>query len=267
MRTHNWGMPNFSVDIWFDTQTIDLFRNYAKLHTSLFPYFYTYAKEATKDGLPIIRHPMLEWPDDPQTYDAEFEYLLGEKILVAPVLKEGARTRSLYLPKGSWVDYWTGDVLEGGRQVEVPAPLDRIPIFVKGGSVIPMVSPETETLAQDLAASRYRTIGNSLIWRIFPAVGPERENFTLYDGSEATVDQEVGRIHVTGTHSPVVRAYELIIPTKTAPNEVDLSGKRLLKLDDSGYRGGKEGWWLSAPVGTLHVLFTSDNFELTIVDN
>ena len=267
MRTHAWGMPNFSVDIWFDSQTIEIFRRYAKLHTSLFPYFYTFAVEATKDGLPVIRHPMLEWPDDPQTYDAENEYLLGDKILVAPVLKEGARTRTLYLPKGSWVDYWTGSMLQGGRQVEVQAPLERIPIFVKAGSVIPMVSPATETLAQDLAGSRYRTIGNSLIWRIFPATGLERENFTLYDGSEVTVDRQPGRIHVKGTHSPVVRAYEVILPAERAPNEGELSGRRLIKLDDAGYRAGKEGWWLSAEDGLLHVLFTSDNFELTIGDH
>jgi len=264
MRTHLWGMPNFSIDIWFDSQTIDLFRNYAKLHTSLFPYFYTYATEAAKDGLPIIRHPMLEWPDDPQTYDAEYQYLLGDRILVAPVLKEGARTRSVYLPKGSWVDYWTGNILEGGHRVEVQAPLERIPIFVKAGSIIPMMNPETETLAQDLAGSKYRTIGNSLIWRVFGSESLGGERFVLYDGTQVTVDRHAGQLRINQAQSPVIRGYEVVLRAAKAPTSVELSGRRLSMLDDSGYRAGKEGWWLSANDGMLHVLFTSDNFSLTI---
>ena len=127
-----------------------------------------------------------------------------------------------------------------------------------------MVSPETETLAQDLAGSKYRTIGNSLIWRIFPAAGAERGNFTLYDGTEVSVDRQAGRIQIKGTHSPVIRAYEVILPGERAPKAVGLSGRRLIKLDDAGYRASKEGWWLSAEDGLLHVLFTSDNYELAL---
>jgi len=270
MRTLIWSgrgledLAKYPIDIWFDSQTIDLFRKYAKLHTSLFPYFYTYATEAAKDGLPIIRHPMLEWPDDPQTYDAEYQYLLGDRILVAPVLKEGARTRSLYLPKGSWVDYWTGNILEGGHQVEVQAPLERIPIFVKAGSIIPMINPETETLAQDLADSKYRTIGNSLIWRVFGSESLGGEKFVLYDGTQVTVDRQAGQLRINEAQSPVIRGYEVILPAAKAPTSVELSGRRLSTLDDGGYRAGKEGWWLSANDGMLHVLFTSDNFSLTI---
>ena len=265
MRTHAWGMPNFSVDIWFDSQTIDIFRRYAKLHVSLWPYFYTYATQAAKDGLPIMRHLMLDWPDDSQAYDAENEYLLGDKILVAPVFTEGARTRALYLPKGSWVDYWTGDIIQGGSQVEVQAPLERIPIFVKSGSLIPMDSGETETLASDLAANKYRTIGNRLIWRVFPATGSSRASFTLSDGSRAVVEQEPGRIHLRGTQSPVVKAYEVVMSAQTLPNRVHLNGRSLTRLDDGGYHAGKEGWWFNADDRLLHVLFTADNFELITI--
>jgi len=75
MRNHLWNKPNGAVDLWYDSQTLATFRSYAQLHVSLFPYFYTYAQEAAKDGLPIIRHPLLEFPDDPKTYDSEGEYL------------------------------------------------------------------------------------------------------------------------------------------------------------------------------------------------
>ncbi len=156
MRNHLWDKPEGAVDLWYDPQTIDTFRRYARLHISLFPYFYTYAQEAEKTGIPIIRHPLLEFPNDPNTYDCSGEYLLGDKILVAPVLEQAASSRSLYLPQGSWVDYWTGKIVEGGREVTVPAPLEHIPILVRAGSMLPFISPDTETLAADLTGSKYQ---------------------------------------------------------------------------------------------------------------
>lgn len=270
MRDHVWEQSKFSVDLWFDSETTDTFRRYAKLHVSLFPYFYTYAHEATKTGLPIIRHSLLEWPDDPKAWDAEDQYLLGEKILVAPVIVEGARTRSLYLPKGSWVDYWTGEILEGGRQVEVPAPLERIPILVRAGSVVPFISPETETLARDLAGTvawnnpGYHTLDNNLTWRIFPASGSARDFFMLYDGTRVTAEQEPSEIEVQGERSPVVRQYEVILPAPRAPIEVTVSGLSMKKLDDASFRARMKGWWLNPDDHTLHVLFVGDNFLLKV---
>ncbi len=264
MRTHLWDKPYGAVDLWFDQQTIDNFRRYAQLHVSLFPYFYTYAHEAAKTGLPIMRHLILEFPDDPKTYDANEEYLLGEKILVAPVIEQGATTRSLYLPKGSWVDYWTGQIIEGGRRVTVPAPIGHIPILVRAGSIIPLISPETETLAQDLAGDKYTTLTNSLIWRIFPAPGPVQGNFTLYDGAIAMAHQEPSRITVRVEKSPAVRQYDVILSGVTSPREVKLAGEALKKLDNQGYRNRNTGWWQNPGDGSLHVLFSKDNFELNI---
>ena len=108
-----------------------------------------------------MRHLLLEFPDDAKTYDCDDEYLIGDKILVAPVIEQGATSRSLYLPQGSWTDYWTGTVLDGGRNITVAAPLRQIPIFVRAGSILPLLSPDTETLAQDLASGKI----SDLVWR------------------------------------------------------------------------------------------------------
>jgi alpha-glucosidase (family GH31 glycosyl hydrolase) len=266
MRDHLWDKPKFAVDLWFDGETIDTFRRYARLHTSLFPYLYTYAHHAAETGLPVMRHPLLEFPDDPKTYDAEHEYLLGEKLLVAPVVTEGARTRLLYLPRGAWVDYWTGQVLEGGRVVEVPAPLEHIPILVRAGSVIPLADPDIETLAEDLAGNKYRTHGHDLHWRVFPAGVPTHESFVNYDGTTAKADQDAGTFQVAVEHSPTVRPYEVILPLAKLPREVTLGSKRLGQLDDVGYRAREQGWWLNTDAGTLHVLFLADNFILEVVE-
>jgi len=264
MRDHKWNQPKWAVDIWFDSETIALFRRYAQLHVSLFPYLYAYAQQATTTGLPIMRHLMLEYPDDPMAWSTEDEYLLGEKILVAPVIAKGATTRSLYLPKGAWVDYWTGELFDGGRQVEVPAPLDRIPILVRAGSLIPLIDPETETLASDLAGEKYKTLDNHLTWQLTRAKSVSHDEFTLADGSKASADQDPSRIEVRAQGSPVLRDYEIILPALKIPKKVLLSGENLEILDDIGYRVHKKGWWWDPAQQTLHVLFASEDFTLDV---
>ena len=264
MRNHLWDKPEGAVDLWYNPQTIDTFRRYARLHVSLFPYFYTYAHEAAKTGLPIIRHPLLEYPDDPKTYDCSGEYMLGDKLLVAPVLEQGALSRSLYLPQGSWADYWTGEIMEGGRQVTVSAPLDRIPIFVRAGSILPLISPEIETLAEDLAGSNYRTLTGDLTWRIFPASASVQDSFMLYDGTVAQASEDPSRIEVRVEHSPVLRHYEVVLPATRIPRRVTLAGKSLTEINPAESGNGQTGWRMNSGTQTLHILFHSGDFDLNI---
>ncbi len=263
MRNHLWNKPYGAVDLWYDAQTIDTFRRYAGLHVSLFPYFYTYAHEATKDGLPIMRHPFLEFPDDPKAYNTEAEYMLGEKILVAPVVQQGVSSRSLYLPKGSWVNYWTGKIVEGGQQVTIPAPLEQIPILVRSGSILPLISPETQTLVQNQPDDNSSLIRN-LTWRVFPASGLAQGNFTLYDGTMAVARQSPSEISVYVEHSPFVRQYELVLPITKIPRAVTVAGKPLNELNDAGNQTRKAGWRLNSEDGTLHVFFSGDDFKLNV---
>ncbi|HEV2710154.1 MAG TPA: TIM-barrel domain-containing protein [Edaphobacter sp.] len=264
MRNHLWDKPEGAMNLWHDQEAMDTFRRYAKLHVSLFPYFYTYAHEAAKTGLPIIRHPLLEFPNDPKTYDANGEYLLGDKILVAPVLEQGASSRSLYIPQGFWIDYWTGKLIKGDRQVTVPAPLGKIPILVRAGSILPFIDPDTETLAQDLAGSKYRTLTNDLIWRIFPALVPHKDSFTLYDGTVAETNEQPMRITVRVEHSPTVRHYDVMLPVTRSPHRVTLAGKALGEINHLNRLTEKTGWQMSSDSRTMHVVFQADDFDLIV---
>jgi alpha-glucosidase (family GH31 glycosyl hydrolase) len=261
MRDHLWDKPKFAVDLWFDEQTTDVFGRYARLHVSLFPYLYTFAQEAAWTGLPIIRHPMLEFPEDPASYNTEYEYLLGDRLLVAPVVKEGATTRTLYLPKGAWVNYWNGEILEGDREVTVPAPLEQIPILVKAGSVVPFTRSDLDTLATDLAGTLYQTLDNSLVWRIFPSQQASTTNFEIFDGAKVSVDQNKTRVLVQGT-SPKTRQYEVVIALPQAPRKVTLSGHSLGMLADAQTRPEKTGWRFDPQAKALHVYFLESDFKL-----
>ncbi len=134
MRDHLWENAPNTYKIWTDSSTMMHFKKYSILHKKFIPYLNACAKEAHETGVPIIRHTMLEYPSDTTTYDLGYQYLLGDKILVAPVLKAEDTTQKVYLPEGKWKYYWSKKVYKGKNWVTVQAPVDEIPFFIKQGS-------------------------------------------------------------------------------------------------------------------------------------
>jgi alpha-glucosidase (family GH31 glycosyl hydrolase) len=139
-----------TMDGWADTDKqpwcrgepyTSINRRYIQLRERLLPYFYTYAATAHRTGVGMVRPLWLEYPDDPATVreEVKYEFLAGEAFLVAPVYDDRMARDGIYLPAGTWTDYWTGEAHHGPvRLHDYPAPLDRLPLFVKGGSIIPM---------------------------------------------------------------------------------------------------------------------------------
>jgi len=124
---------------------LDVYRKYAVLHMSLFPYRYAAAQEAARTGMPILRALVLQYQDDPRARAAKDEYLFGPDLLVAPIIDEGTQ-RPVYLPPGEWVDYGTGKPVAGGKVVIADASLDTIPVWARAGAVIPKIPEDIMTL-------------------------------------------------------------------------------------------------------------------------
>lgn len=116
-----------------------------KLRYRLMPYLYTAAVAAARTGAPMMRALCVDHPDDPVAWQADLEYLLGRDLLVAPMTSPDG-VRKVYLPAGGWVDHWTGEMLAGGRYVTVSRPLDRIPLFVRHGALIPVLAEPGEAV-------------------------------------------------------------------------------------------------------------------------
>ena len=152
-RAHHWG--NVAVEPWmFGDEAVECARKAVELKYKLMPYIYTIAREAYDTGLPLMRAMFLEFPDDPECWNADMQFMFGPNLLVAPVVKEGARTRKLYLPEGQWYDWYTEELYEGGRYIEVAAPLDCTPLFVKAGTIVPTM-PVLQYTGQDPQAPLY----------------------------------------------------------------------------------------------------------------
>ncbi|HTQ08340.1 MAG TPA: TIM-barrel domain-containing protein [Polyangiaceae bacterium] len=108
------------------------------LRYRLLPYLYAAFLEATRSGAPVQRPLVFEFQDDPRAVPIEDQYMLGDALLVAPVLHEGALSRSVYLPPGTWVEWRSGHVHAGERTLDVKAPLGAIPLFLRGGCAVPL---------------------------------------------------------------------------------------------------------------------------------
>ena len=118
----------------FDRATMDACREALDLRYHLLPYLYDLAHE----DMPILRPLVLEFPEDPMCRELTDQCMLGDRLLAAPVMTPGVAARAVYLPKGVWFDYYTGKRYSGGRYVLAEAPLDRMPLFARGGAVIPV---------------------------------------------------------------------------------------------------------------------------------
>jgi alpha-glucosidase len=144
-------------------------RHYLRLRYRLLPYIYSYAWEASQRGLPLVRPLAFEFPDDPPSVATPGdEYMFGDGLLAAPVLFEGQTNRKVYFPPGRWIDWDYGYEYAGGREWVVAAPLNRIPVAVRAGAIIPLAPDMKNTSEQ---------AWDPLTLEVFP---DGRSSFTLY---------------------------------------------------------------------------------------
>ena len=152
MRTHHGTAPKKEWSLWSDAETTALYRRYATLHMTLVPYFEGLAKVASTTGMPIWRGLALEFPEDEAAWGIGDEVLVGPSVLLAPVMKAGATSRSVLLPAGRWYPWAGGPAVGGGATVEAKAAVEEIPVFARAGAVIPTFPEGVLTLTRGSAA-------------------------------------------------------------------------------------------------------------------
>jgi alpha-D-xyloside xylohydrolase len=147
---------------------MDNMRTMLDLRYRLMPYIYSTAWQVTRHGSTIMRPLVMDFGNDTAACGQRYEYMFGKALLAAPVTEPGARGEEVYLPRGTdWYDFWTGKRYPGGR-VQADAPLGRMPIFVRAGSVVPM-GPAVQSTAE--------ARGDSLEIRVYTGADGQ---FTLY---------------------------------------------------------------------------------------
>jgi alpha-D-xyloside xylohydrolase len=186
MRTHGERMHN---EVWsYGKQAESILEKYLRLRYQLMPYTYSLAYGTYQTGAPFMRALFMDFPNDPNVLNLADEYMFGPAFLVAPVTEQGATSRRVYLPAGSdWYNYWTNQRVKGGQTIEVAAPIDTLPLFVRAGSIVPLGSAiESADQPQSIASVR-----------AYPGADAD---FTLFSDDGTTYNYEQGAGSVTRLH-------------------------------------------------------------------
>jgi len=159
-------------------------RDYLQLRYRLLPYLYTLFWEASQRGIPVLRPLLYHFPDDPVTYPLHDQVLLGSQLLAAPIYQPGREHRYVYLPEGTWYDWWSDELLTGPAHLLAYAPLERMPLYVRAGAIIPS--------GPDLHYTDERPL-DPLTLDLYPGNG----SFTLYEDDGHSFEYERGQFATT----------------------------------------------------------------------
>jgi alpha-glucosidase (family GH31 glycosyl hydrolase) len=195
MRAH--GADNQNTEPWGRGPDAErIVTDYIRLRYRLLPYLYSLSWENHETGMPLVRPLFFYDSQDPNLAGLSDAFLLGADLLVAPVTGDGIRQRDVYLPKGNWVDFWTDSLRAGPGSVAADAPLDRIPLFVREGAILPM--QPSMNYVDELPP-------DTLIVHVYPPFQPRREAFTLYEDDGLSRAYEAGGFALTSLAQELVR--------------------------------------------------------------
>lgn len=216
----------------YGEEAAEIVQRYALERYRLLPYLHSLSVEATESGLPVMRPLVLEFQDDMAVYDNQTQLMLGDALLVAPVLSS-TNSLTLYLPEGQWVDYWTDERYEGGQTITVETPLDTMPVFQRAGTTIPTREPTQwidDTPAEEVTL---RTVleGGFIDYETttyeLEANGTDVQLFS--DEATGTI-----AVDVDGDHT----RFELIVrAVETPPLSIEVNGQTLTKVDEAPVHG------------------------------
>ena len=257
MRTQRNGvaLPSKSRPQVDDREQIGNWRRWARFHNQLYPYLVAADAEYARSGLPIMRHHALTHPGDAEAAGREDQFMFGPDILAAPVVTEGATERRVWLPWGRWIDLWRavgyadegGELtlgraaaVSGGREVTLPAPLEELPLLVRAGTLLPLLSPDVETLAGYGPKSVVKLSDRADRLRVLAF--PRGRSHAAFMKGEALASRERGHGWVLTVRGKRVRRYALQASLATLrrqwrPCTVRLRGRRVARRRWSFDRG------------------------------
>lgn len=189
-RAHGAGetVNGYPTEPWmFGKEAENISREFIRLRYRLLPYIYSLAHLNYQTGMPFARPLFWLDPTDEKLTNESSSYMWGDAFLVSPVVKAGQRKKEIYFPKGTWINYWTEEIVTGGMSTIVSAPLNQMPIFVKQGSIIPM--------AQLMSYTDERPL-DTLTLHIYPDLNGE-VSYTLYEDDGKTRDYQNGKYATT----------------------------------------------------------------------
>ncbi len=188
-RVHSSGDHGDQEPWSFSDEVTKIVRKYIELRYQLLPYLYTMFHKYVKEGTPMIKPLVYFDQEDPQTHFRMDEFIFGEQILVCPVQEPNALGRRMYFPRGTWYDYWTDEVMAGGMENWIDAKLEKIPVFVKEGAIIPKYPVQQYVGELEI---------EELVLEVYYKNGVETS--TVYEDAQDGYDYKKGRFSLRNFH-------------------------------------------------------------------
>ncbi|MDO9086686.1 MAG: glycoside hydrolase family 31 protein [Anaerolineaceae bacterium] len=227
---HSWNTDGTANTPWMHAEILPIIRETIQFRYRLIPYLYTQFFEAYRNGIPIIRPLVYQFPDDENCHQESFDFMVGPNLLVASALEPQQRTRQIYLPKGqNWVDFRTGCIYEGGQTVRLPAPLEHIPLMVIAGSVIPQM--------QDMRFVGEKPDDIRLLY-IFPDSGESKRTTLLVEDDGVSMKYKEGEFT------------EIYLKLTSSPIKIDLD----IQYGHNGYQPPYKNFEIILPSGESRLL-------------
>ncbi|MET9956082.1 TIM-barrel domain-containing protein, partial [Streptomyces sp. NPDC006339] len=265
MTMSGWGPTNPSAGYqdkqpWrFPDPYLSINRTYLKLKMRLMPYLYSASRVAHETGVPSTRAMVLEYPDNPVARGnlTSGQFMSGDSFLVAPVVSDTTTRDGIYLPAGTWTDYWTGRTYSGpGWLNGYDAPLDTLPLLVKGGGIVPMWpqmnhtgEKPVSTLTYDIyprGSSTFTLYEDDGLTRRYQNGAYAKQKVDVTAPASGTGDVRIAVGASTGTYDgkPASRGYEFSVHAAGAPTAVTVDGTALPALSSkSAYATAASGWY------------------------
>lgn len=241
----------------------DIIRKYLKLRYRLLPFLYTTLEEAHRTGVPVFRPLLLNYQSDHNTLTIDDEFMVGTDLLAAPILKPGLTQRLVYLPEGTWFDYWTGKEVKGGTTIRAEAPLETVPLYVRGGTILPM-GPEMNYVGEKTGGPLTFAVypdskGNaqSALYEddgVSPAYSKGAFRRTVVSYRATAKGAEIDLAAPAGPFQATPRTLAFSVHAALKPAKVSLDGKALAAIQ-SGQTGA--GWRKAGD--TINVQFADDS--------
>lgn len=279
-RQHHDGFGNHSsrpyTEPWRFGSTVEtICRDYISLRYRLMPYLYSLFADAHETGAPVYRPTVYDFSSDAATLTQDYDFMFGPYMLISPVYEAGASTRSVYLPAGTdWVDWWDGTVRTGGASYVVSAPLDRMPIHVRRGAIIPM-GPVMQYADQAPLSE--------LTLEVFP--GTSTSSFTMYEDDGISFDYLSGAsVRTTyttrrrgvefqldvaarqGSYVPTARTYMVKAHAwTTTVNRANVNGTPLTaRASKAALDGAAEGYYHDTAAGIVYLKFADTGGAMSV---
>ena len=244
LRVHGTRRPDEN-ELWsYGSDAQKILVSFDRLRYRLLPYIYSLAWKTTHDSYTPMRPLVMDFRNDARAQNMGDEFMYGPAFLVNPVTDPGAKHRQVYLPEAKWYDFWSGAPIAGGREVTADAPLDRLPLYIRAGSILPMgpdVEWSTEKPADPIELRIYRGADGE-----FNLYEDENDDYNYEHGAYATIafhwDDAMQKLTIAdrqGQFSGMLasRAFRIVYvgdnhgvgiePSASADKVVEYSGKQI----------------------------------------